>query len=306
MIPAAFEYRAPRTVEEALALLAKHREEARVLTGGHGLIPALKLRQETPALVVDLRRIPGLGDVEPLDPAPPSPRAAPPDPPCGGPGRSGGLRIGALVSHRALAEAPTVRSRCPVLAEVAALIGDPQVRSVGTLVGSICHGDPAADYPAVLLALGARVLIASPRGERLAEVAEFIQGPFETALEPDELVLAVEVDRSAPASSAYYKVHRSASGFALAAAAAVVEIEGERIRSCAIGVTGVATRPFRAHAVEERLVGALCAHGFPEGAARGASDGQSVLDDLHASAEYRAHLAEVCIRRAVEKALSRR
>lgn len=288
MIPAAFEYRSPETIEQALELLEKYREDAKVLSGGHSLIPALKLRLTTPAVVVDLRRIPGLTSMEPLPVA-----------------EGDGFRIGALVTHHDIEASPLVRARGPLLAEAAGMIGDAQVRNFGTLVGSICNADPAADYPAVLLALQARVVIVSPRGERSVPVGDFLQGCLETALEPDEFVRAVMFPRSSPASAAYLKVRQSASGFAIVGVAAQLRMQGAIAREVDVGVTGIAERAFIATELEDALQGQEITPETVEEAVRGIASGREISSDIHASAEYRAHLAGVYAKRAILLAASR-
>jgi carbon-monoxide dehydrogenase medium subunit len=287
VIPAAFEYRAPESIDETLALLAKYREDAKVLAGGHSLIPALKLRFASPAVVIDLRRIPDLASIEATE------------------AHGGGFEVGALVTHHEVETSPLIHARCPLLAETAAAIGDVQVRNFGTLVGSVCHADPSSDYPAALLALEAEVVIASPRGERSVPVHDFLQGMLETALEPDELARAVRFPASYAATAAYSKMRQSASGFAIAGAAAQLRLEGMRAVDVAVGITGVADRAFRATQVEEALRGAELTSDLVEAAVRGIAAGRELLGDLHASGEYRAHLAEVHARRAILRALSR-
>ena len=284
MIPAAFDYRSPDTIEEALSLLSKYREDAKVLTGGHSLIPALKLRLATPAVVVDLRRIRGLAAIE---------------------SAGDGVRIGALVTHHEVEASPLIKARCPLLAEAAAAIGDVQVRNVGTLVGAVCHADPAADYPAALLALDAEVAVRGPRGQRSVRVGDFLQGVLATALEPDEIAAAVTIPASRPASSAYLKVRQSASGFAIVGVAAQLQLEGGAARDVAVGVTGIADRAFRAAAVEEALRGKKLTEEAVRQAVTGIAKGRELLSDIHASQEYRAHLAVVYARRAILLAASR-
>ena len=284
MIPSPFEYRAPTTIDEAVAILAKHGENARVLSGGHSLIPALKLRLASPEIVVDLRRIRELASIE---------------------AAGDRVRIGALVTHREVAEAPLVRTRASLLAEAARAIGDVQVRNLGTLVGSICHADPAADYPAALLALDAEVTLRGPRGERTLKAGEFFKGLFATRLEPGEVACSVVIPRARPASAAYVKVRQGASGFAIAGVAVQLLIEGERAVEVAIGVTGVAETPFRASAAEDILRGGGLDDDRLEEAVTGLAGGRELLSDIHASAEYRAHLVDVLAFRALRLARAR-
>jgi carbon-monoxide dehydrogenase medium subunit len=284
MIPSPFDYRAPATVDEAVAILAKHGESAKVLSGGHSLIPALKLRLAAPEVVVDLRRIRELASIE---------------------AAGDRIRIGALVTHREVAEAPLVRARAPLLAEAARAIGDVQVRNLGTLVGSICHADPAADYPAALLALDAEVVVRGPRGERSMRAAEFLQGLFTTRLGPGEIACSVVIPRARPASAAYLKARQSASGFAIAGVAVQLRVEGGRAVEAAIGVTGAAEKAFRATAAEDILRGGGLDDGRLEEAATGLAGGLDLLSDIHASAEYRRHLVDVLALRALRLARSR-
>lgn len=280
-----FEYRSPRSIEETLELLGKHREDARILAGGHSLLPAMKQGDVSPKVLIDLRRVAGLSTIDAFD--------------------EGGFRIGALVTHQSLEVSDLVRARCPLLARVASQIGDTQVRNFGTLAGSICHSDPASDPAAALLALDAQVVVASPRGERSVPIDGFLQGAFQTALEPDELVVAVELLRSWATTSAYVKVSGSASTFPLAGAAVQIEMASGHIEEARIGVSAVTDRSFRAQAAEARLRDCEPTKEALEEAIAGVAQGLEVIADLAASAQYRAHLAEVCVRRAINAAISR-
>lgn len=278
MIPWAFEYRAPETVEEALALLSKYREDAKVLAGGQSLIPMLKQYLCTPRVVIDLRRIPGLAAIEAVE---------------------AGVRIGSLATHRDVEASSLVKARCPLLSEVAAVVADLQVRNCGTVAGALCQADPAGDHPAALLALEAEVEIASPRGDRLTKVGDFLQGAMEVALEPDELVRAVCIRQSHAATCAYRKKERERAGYALAGAAAQLRLNGGLVEEIRVAVTGVASRPFRASLMEEKLQGKDARRQEVEAAACGIARGKEVIADSFASAEYRSRLAEVYAARAV-------
>jgi carbon-monoxide dehydrogenase medium subunit len=286
MIPAAFAYHRPRTLPAALALLQRHGADARLLAGGQSLLPMMKLRLLEPAHLIDIGRIRRLRRI----------RAA-----------GDGLRLGALATHWMIEASPAVRRGAPVLAEAARAIGDLQVRNVGTLGGSLAHADPAADYPAALLALDARIGLLGPAGARVVPAAEFFHGVMATALEPGEILVEVEVPSTAGVTGgAYLKVPNPASGFALAGAAAVVRLDGrgqcEHVR---VGVTGVAAVPYRARDVEEALAGRQPdAARLAEVAAR-AADGVTPNEDLHASGAYRLHLARVLVRRALAAAVAR-
>ncbi len=279
MYPANFEYTRPASVEEAVALLARHGEDAKLLAGGHSLIPAMKLRLARPAVVVDIGRIAALSYIREAD---------------------GRVAIGATTTHADVAASPVLRKVCPLLPETAARIGDVQVRNKGTIGGSLAHADPAADYPASILALDAEIELAGPRGRRTVRATDFFVGLMQTAAAPDEILVEVRVRATGPAV-AYEKTEQKASGFALAGVAAAAGSDGIRI-----GVTGVAAVPYRATAVEQAIGnrGSLPANAIAA-AAEHAADGVEPLADIHASAEFRAHLARVNARRAIERALRR-
>ncbi|MGH9557017.1 MAG: FAD binding domain-containing protein [Terriglobales bacterium] len=280
MIPASFAYESPRSLGEALALLASN-PEAKVLAGGHSLLPAMKLRLAAPAMLVDLGRIAGLryirhaGDV---------------------------FAIGAMSTHADVESSALLRASSPLLAETAACIGDVQVRNCGTIGGSLAHADPAADYPAAILALDAELVAMSNTGERVIPARRFFTGLFTTALKPGEILTEVRV-RATGASVAYKKFRHPASGFAVVGVAAVIKMRGGNIESAAAGITGVGSSAYRASAVEKALRGkpasAIAA------AADRASDGVTALSDNYASAEFRKHLARVYPRRALEAAVAR-
>jgi carbon-monoxide dehydrogenase medium subunit len=279
MYAASFDYQRPNTIDEAIALLAKHGDDAKVLAGGHSLIPAMKLRLARPRIVIDIARIANLSEIR----------------------ESGGrIVIGALATHRAVETSALLKSKCPLLPETAAVIGDVQVRNKGTLGGSLVHADPAADYPAAILALDAEIEVAGPRGRRTIRAADFFVDLLQTSLAADEILTEVRVPTTAR-TVAYVKTEQKASGFAVAGVAAVAGADGIRI-----GVTGVAPTAYRAAAAEQVLAGqsAPSAETIALAAAR-AADGVEPLNDIHASAEFRAHLARVNTRRAIDKALAR-
>ncbi|GAB6875337.1 FAD binding domain-containing protein [Thermaerobacter litoralis] len=292
MIPSAFAYHRPETLDEVFELLGRYGDQAKLLAGGHSLLPAMKLRLAQPQVLIDLGRVRELSGI-----------AVEPD---------GTLRLGALTTHHQVMTDPTVRRHAPLLAEVAAVIGDMQVRYRGTVGGSVAHADPAADYPAALLALEAEIEVAGPGGERAIPAGEFFFGPFLTALQPDEVVTAVRIpaaaggDRGWSWGYRYLKMARRASDFALVGVAAAVARDGEgaaaAVRVALNGVTGAA---YRASAVEEHLTGRVpTAELLAEAAAR-AVDGVDVDGDALTSAEYRAHLARVYTRRALAEAWQR-
>ena len=287
MIPAAFDYAAPATIAEAISLLEKHGDEAKILTGGHSLIPILKLRLAQPALVIDLGRIEGLKRIQ---------------------SDNGTLRIGAAATHHDVMRSGDVRDVLPLLCETAEQIGDVQVRNVGTIGGSVVHADPASDWPAALLATEATMVLQGPRGERTVPAGEFFVSTLESAAEPSEILTEIRIPRP-PAGSAgtYLKVAQSASGFALGGVAALVNLDadGDTIREARIGITGVAEKPYRPGAVEAALAGASATEEAVKEAVSTAAEGVDLLEDIHASSRYRANLARVLTRRAVLGAASR-
>lgn len=279
MYAATFDYHRPTTVDEAIALLAKHGDDAKLLAGGHSLIPAMKLRLARPTVVVDIARIASLSDIRET---------------------GGRLAIGALATHRAVESSALVKSRCPLLAETAAVIGDVQVRNRGTIGGSLAHADPAADYPAAILALEAEIEVAGPQGRRTIHAADFFVDLLQTSLGTDEIITEIRVPTTAR-TVAYEKTEQKASGFALAGIAVVVGTDGVRI-----GVTGVAPKAYRATAAEQALAGQRSPNADAIAlAASRAADGVDPLNDIHASAAFRAHLAHVNTRRALDTAFSR-
>ena len=277
MYAASFDYHRPSTIEEAVALLAKHGEDAKVLAGGHSLIPAMKLRLARPTVVIDIARIEHLSGL----------------------GESGGrLTIGSLTTHHAIETSSMLKAKCPLLPETASVIGDVQVRNKGTIGGSLAHADPAADYPAAILALGAEIDVAGPGGRRTIHAANFFVDLMQTSVGADEIITDVRVPVTAR-TVAYVKTEQKASGFALAGVAVVISPAGVRV-----GITGVAAKAYRATGVEQALKGKTTPEAIAQAAAR-ATDGVELLNDIHASAEYRAHLAQVNTKRALERAASR-
>lgn len=286
MIPAPFEYHAPKTLEEALRLMERHGDEAKLLAGGHSLLPLMKLRLAMPRYIVDLGRLKGLSYVRE---------------------ENGRVAIGALTTHSEIEHSGLLRSVCPLLAETAAEIGDVQVRNRGTLGGSLAHADPAADYPAALLALDAEIVVASTADARTIAARDFFVDMMTTQLRPGEILTQVRVPPRGPRTgSAYAKLHQPASGFAIVGVAARLILgKGSKIEHAAVGVTGLGPKPFRAAAVERALTGKSASSKLIADAARHAADGIEPLSDLHASRDYRREMAMVFARRALERALAR-
>lgn len=279
MIPASFEYHRADSIEAALGLLRDH-PEAKLLAGGHSLLPMMKLRLAQPPALIDIGRIPGLGGIERV---------------------GDGVRIGALATHHQVATSDLLATHCPIVAEAAGHIGDPQVRNKGTIGGSIAHADPASDLPGVLRAVGATILITGSGGERRVSCEDFFVDLLETAVGEGDLLTAIEVpDLGAGRGSAYLKFEQPASGYALCGAAAVVG--GGVVSLCYNGIT---VTPHRATAVEGALAGSDLGDAAIAAALAEHLAVDDPLSDLHASGEYRVELARVYGRRALQAARDR-
>jgi len=285
MYPVEFDYQAPGTVAEAIALLEQN-EDAKILAGGHSLLPMLKLRLSQPSLVVDIGRIPGLSEITE---------------------EGGSLRLGAMTTQVAIMDSDLVRRLAPLLAETAEHVGDPQVRNRGTIGGTLAHGDPAADQTASFLALGGAVTVIGPNGEREISADDLFLDMMTTALEPNEVLVSVHVPvQGAHTGSAYEKFANPASGYAIAGVAAVITLGDDGTCVTArVAITGASSKATRAEGVEAALQGKRLDDAAIAAAAEHAAEGLSLISDLHASEEYRAHLAKVCTRRAVARAVGR-
>lgn len=286
MIPAEFEYLAPKNLEEALWLVERHGDEAKLLAGGHSLLPVMKLRLSAPRYLIDLGRVKSLRSIRE---------------------EGDDLVVGALTTHREMETSELVKERWPLLAETAAEIGDVQVRNRGTVGGSLAHGDPAADYPAAMIALNAEIVAASGSGSRKIRAEDFFVDLLTTQLRPDEIITEVRVPAiRQPAGCAYRKLHQPASGFALVGVGVQVTLDSSgKLDALAIGVTGVAVRAYRARATEVALTGNKPSRKLIAEASEKVTDGIEPLADLHASAVYRRAVASAYTRRALEAAISR-
>ena len=286
MYSAPFEYHAPATLSEAIALLGRYGDEAKVLAGSQSLIPLMKLRLAQPAHVVDLRKVDGLTGVREAQ---------------------GALLVGALTTHAAMAASELVRAKLPMAAEAASQIGDPQVRNLGTIGGSLAHADPSADWPAVLTALDATVVVAGPRGERTLKVQDLITGPLSTVLENGELLTQVKIPLPpARTAGAYEKLPNPASRFAIVGVAAEVSLDARNtVQWSRIAITGLAPKVTRATAVEQALQGKIADAATVKAASARAAAGMELRPDLTGSAAYKAQLAAVYTERAVLRAVSR-
>ena len=282
MISTPFDYRSATTLEEAVRLLQAS-PEAKVLAGGHSLLPLMKLGLAQPTTLVDIGRIAALRGIK-VD---------------------GEIAIGALATHQAVADHPRVRERLAALAEAAAAVGDVQVRGRGTIGGSLAHADSAADEPAAVLAFDATLRAVGPKGERLIPARDFFTGTFETALRAGEILAEVRFPAPpARSGSAYAKFPHPASRFAVVGVAAVVTLGKDgTVERAAIGVTGAAAAPFRAAAAEKALVGTKGDAAAITSAAAKTAEGVKALADLVASSEFRRHLLVVYAKRALERAL---
>jgi carbon-monoxide dehydrogenase medium subunit len=271
VIPAAFDYVRAGSADEAVALLGEHGDDAKLLAGGHSLLPLMKLRLATPSVLIDVGRLSDLSYI-----------------------RDGGdhVAVGALTRHRDVETSTLVGAEVPVLAYTASQVGDPQVRHRGTIGGSLAHGDPASDLPAVVLALGGTLVAQGPGGTREIAATDFFQGFLETALAPDELLTEIRVPK-APGGWSYQKFNRRAQDWAIVGAC-VARVNG----GTGVGLVNMASTPVRAGAVEA----ALAAGASAADAAEVAAEGTEPSADLNASADFRRHLARVLVRRALEEA----
>ncbi len=279
MIPAAFNYVRPGSLADALAALGSH-EDAKILAGGHSLIPAMKLRLAQPRTIIDISHIGDLSYIREED---------------------GKIAVGAMTTHSDIESSSLLREQCPLLSELAPQIGDVQVRNKGTIGGSLVHADPAADWPAAVLALDAELAIAAPTGRRTVKATEFFLDMMQTSVKSNEVLCEIRVPTTAK-SVAYVKFAQKASGFAIAGVAVVVN---NARKTVSLGVTGVAAMPYRAFAAENALQGRVLNKEAIERASSQAAAGVDPLNDIHASAEFRAHLARVNARRALQLASSR-
>ena len=282
MYPAQFDYHSPASVQEAISLLGRLKDDAKVLAGGHSLLPMMKLRLAQPKHLIDLRKVPGLSGIKE---------------------DGGAIAIGALTTHYAVESSSLLKQKCPLLTETAGTIGDPQVRNMGTIGGSLAHADPAADYPAAVIALGAELVAEGPKGKRTIKVDDFFKGLLTTALQPQEILVEIRIPAwPAGTGTAYMKFPHPASRFAVVGVAALVTADGKKV---GVGITGVGTKATRARGVEAALAGKTLDAATIRAAAEKAADGVDVQADLQGSVEYKTHILKVYCRRALEAALSR-
>jgi aerobic carbon-monoxide dehydrogenase medium subunit len=283
VIPTTFDYQRATSLDDALAKLAAAGGGAKLLAGGHSLVPLMKLRLSEPQVLIDISKIPGLSGIKEKD---------------------GKIEIGAGTTHHEVATSALIKGKCPAVADTAAEIGDPQVRNRGTLGGSLAHADPSADYPAVMIAVGAEIHLKSAKGWRAVKAEDFFQDLFTVDMAADEIIAGVQF---APAkAAAYAKLHQRASHFAIVGVAAALTVSGGKIESARVGLTGAGTHAVRMTDVESALAGKPATKETL--AAASASAGSSLTDlnaDIHASQEYRRAMIPVFTRRALEAALAR-
>jgi aerobic carbon-monoxide dehydrogenase medium subunit len=283
VIPTTFDYARATSLDDALAKLKAANGGGKLIAGGHSLVPLMKLRLSEPRVLIDISRLPDLAGIGERD---------------------GKITIGAATVHHDVATSALLRERCPVVAEAAATIGDPQVRNRGTLGGSVAHADPSADMPAVMLALEAEIHLKGPKGWRVVRAADFFQDLFTVDMGVDEIIVSVQF---APVrTAAYAKLHQRASHYAIVGVAASLEVSSGTIASARIGVTGAASHASRLTSVEQALAGQPLSKKAIDGAAQVAGrDLGDVNSDIHASADYRRAMIPVFTRRALTAAMAR-
>ncbi len=285
MSPGSFEYYAPRSLDDAVKYLAAHRDDVKVLSGGQSLLPLMKMRLSKPAAIVDIGRIPGLDTITE---------------------EGNNLIDGALVTHAQIESSELLQKKCPLLPQTATTIADVQVRNRGTIGGSIAHADPAGDWPAAILALDAEIQCFGPNGERWVKCDDFFLGLLMSVLEPDELVTAIKMPITGSDKTAYLKAAPRSSGFAVVGVAVRIGLDGSgNCNRAAIGITGVTDKAYRPQRVEQMLTGQKLDVETIEAAAAESTRNVEVIEDINGSSEYRKHLTEVYVARAIQEALRR-
>jgi len=278
MIPISFKYKKANSVDEAIALLT---DEAQILGGGQSLIPTLKLRLNAPGTLVDISKIDSLKGIR---------------------DNENSITVGGGATHASIVTDSALAKHAPMMGEAAKEIGDVQIRNVGTIGGSIAHADPAADWPAVLLATDANVVIQGKGGKREVDIDQFFKGFYETALAEGEIITAIRIPKMGSNShSTYVKFKQPASRFAIVGVAAGIELDGEVVKSARIGITGVGEFAYRPMNVEKALIGKPFNGETIESAVANVTEGVEVMSDHYASQKYRTHLVHVYVKRALEK-----
>jgi aerobic carbon-monoxide dehydrogenase medium subunit len=286
MIPPAFEYLRPNTIPEAIALLQRHGEDAKILSGGQSLIPMMKLRIARPGYLIDINRISGLSYIKE---------------------EGGFLKIGGLTREAELESSPVIRAKYPILLDTAHVIADPQVRNLATVAGNLAHGDPANDHPATMLALGAQVVATGAHGERIIPIEEFFLSLFSTALQPGEILTEIRIPVPlARSGGAYFKLERKVGDFATAAVAAQVTADANgAAQNVGIALTNVGPTPIKAKKAEDFLRGKKLDEANMRQAAQLAADDAQPSSDLRGPAEYKKGLVKELAKRALSRAAER-
>jgi aerobic carbon-monoxide dehydrogenase medium subunit len=285
MFPAAFDYRSPASLDEALGLLAERGDDAKVMAGGQSLIPLLKLRFSQPPLVLDIGRLPGMTDIK---------------------RENGHVRIGALVRHVDVERSEELAKLVPLMVEAVHWISDPLVRNRGTVAGSVCHADPSGDWGSIMMALDAQVVARSKSGERVIPVDGFFQGPFTTSLRSDEIVTELRIPLpTGPAAGSYHKLERRVGDFATVAVSVQVELDGSKVKKAGIGLTSVGPTNIKAKAAESALVGRELTDDVIAEAARLAADAAEPKDDIRGTAAYKKDVVRVFVQRGLKAARDR-
>jgi aerobic carbon-monoxide dehydrogenase medium subunit len=284
MIPAPFEYFAPRSLAEAIDFLAAHKDDVKILSGGQSLLPLMKMRLAKPGYVLDVGHLPNLDAITE---------------------EGDSLTIGALVTYQQMESSDVLNRRCPLLPQTSATVADVQVRNRGTIGGSIAHADPAGDMPATILALDAEIKAVGPSGERWIKAQDFFLGLLMSVLEPDEIVTAVRVPATGNDKTAYLKAAPRSSGFAVVGVAVRLALDGaDTCSRIAVGLTGLTDKAYRANRVENLLTGKKLDPASIEAAALEATHNVDVIEDINGSSEYRSHLARIYVARTIEAALN--
>ncbi|MDX1394294.1 MAG: xanthine dehydrogenase family protein subunit M [Gemmatimonadota bacterium] len=285
MIPGEFEYHAPRTVEDAVGLLGSLGDGAKILAGGHSLVPAMRFRLALPDHLIDINGVPGLDALGEVD---------------------GVLTIGAMCREAALERAPVIAERYPLLADAAAVVADPLVRNRATVGGNVAHADPANDHPAVMLAYGATLVAQGPSGRREIAADDFFVGLFETALAPGEILVEIRIPAPASGESgAYEKMERKVGDYAVSAAAVQLRLDGDTCASARVALTNVSAVPMRATDAEAALTGRPITDDVLEAAGQAAAAECDPSADLRGSVEYKRDVTRILLKRAVRRAVAR-
>ena len=285
MIPGAFDYHSPRSLDEALSLLQQHAGDAKILAGGQSLIPAMRFRLAMPSILIDINRLDDLRYVEE---------------------RGDHLAVGAMTLEHSLEDAAVVRSSYPLLHDTAVVIADPLVRNKATVGGNIAHADPANDHPATMLAYGATVVAKGPKGERTIGIDDFFTGLFENAMGEDEILTEIRIPKPAANSGgAYTKLERKVGDYAISAAAVQLQLDGDTVAAARIGLTNVSPVPMRAKAAEAELVGKSLSDAVMEAAGKAAAGECDPSPGLRGGVDYKRDITRVMVKRSIQQAVAR-